>query len=94
MARANRAFVVTAVTRAAQTGVTQFLDLGAGLPAHPAVDEAVPEVSPGARVAYVGSDPMVVSHARALLASRPGVAAAAADLPGAAAVLAAPAARP
>jgi hypothetical protein len=70
MARASRAFVVTAVTRAAQAGVTQFLDLGAGLPAHPSADEAVREVSPGARVAYVDDDPVVVSHARALLAMR------------------------
>jgi hypothetical protein len=90
MARANRAFIVTAVTRAAQAGVTQFLDLGAGLPTYPSIDEAVQEVNPGARVAYVDNDPVVVSHARALLASRPGVAAAAADLADAAAVLADP----
>jgi O-methyltransferase involved in polyketide biosynthesis len=90
MARANRAFVVTAVARAAQAGVTQFLDLGAGLPTHPSTDEAAREVNPSARVVYVDSDPIVVSHARALLASRPGVAAAAADLADVAAVLADP----
>jgi O-methyltransferase involved in polyketide biosynthesis len=90
MARANRAFVIAAVTRAARAGVTQFLDLGAGLPTHPSTDEAVQEVNPAARVAYVDNDPVVVSHARALLASRPGVAAAAADLADPAAVLADP----
>jgi O-methyltransferase involved in polyketide biosynthesis len=90
MVRANRAFVVAAVTRAAQAGVTQFLDLGAGLPTHPSTDEAAREINPGARIAYVDNDPIVVSHARALLASRPGVAAAAADLTDAAAVLADP----
>jgi O-methyltransferase involved in polyketide biosynthesis len=90
MARANRAFVVAAVTRAAQAGVTQFLDLGAGLPTRPSVDEAVREVNPSARVAYVDNDPVVISHAHALLASRPGIAAAAADLADPAAVLAYP----
>ena len=90
MARANRAFVVTAVTRAAQAGVTQFLDLGAGLPTHPSTDEAAREVNPSARVAYVDNDPIVVCHARALLASRPGVAAATANLADAATVLADP----
>ncbi len=93
MARANRAFVVAAVTRAAQAGVTQFLDLGAGLPTHPSTDEAARDVNPSARVVYVDNDPMVVSHARALLDSRPGVAAAAADVADSAAVLADPAVR-
>jgi O-methyltransferase involved in polyketide biosynthesis len=90
MARANRAFAVAAVTRAAEAGVAQFLDLGAGLPTHPSVDEAARAVSAEARVAYVDIDPVAVSHARALLASRPGVAAAAADLTDPAAVLADP----
>jgi O-methyltransferase involved in polyketide biosynthesis len=90
MARANRAFALAAVTKAAQAGVAQFLDLGAGLPTHPSVDEAVREVNPEARVAYVDIDVVAVTHARALLASRPGVAAAAADLTDATAVLADP----
>jgi len=93
MARANRAFVVAAVTRAAEAGVTQFLDLGAGLPTHPSTDEVAREVNPSARVAYVDNDAMVVTHAHALLASRPGVAAAAADVADSAAVLADPAVR-
>jgi O-methyltransferase involved in polyketide biosynthesis len=90
MVRANRAFVVAAVTKAARAGVTQFLDLGAGLPTHPSADEAVQEVNPGARVAYVDNDPVVVTHASALLASRPGVVAVTADLTDAAAVMADP----
>jgi O-methyltransferase involved in polyketide biosynthesis len=90
MAHANRAFVVAAVTRAAQAGVTQFLDLGAGLPTHPSTDEAAREVNPGARVAYVDNDPIVVSHAQALLASRSSVATVTADLADATAVLADP----
>ncbi len=90
MARANRAFAVGAAARAARAGVTQFLDLGAGLPAQPSVDEAARAVNPQARVAYVDNDPIAVTHARALLACRPGVSAAAADLADAAAVLAHP----
>ena len=89
MARDNRAFVAEAVTWAAGQGIGQFLDLGAGLPATPAVHEAARAVLPAARVAYVDTDPMVLSHARALLAA-PGVAVVAADLRDPAAVLADP----
>ncbi len=87
MVKENRAFIAEAVTWAATEGVGQFIDLGAGLPAPPAVHETAQAVLPGARVAYVDLDPMVLSHARALLAD-PGVAAVAADLRDPAAVLA------
>jgi S-adenosyl methyltransferase len=87
MARSNRAFAVAAAVRAARAGVTQFLDLGAGLPTQPSVDEAVRAVNPDGRVAYVDNDPVAVTHARALLACWPGVSAAPADLADAAAVL-------
>jgi S-adenosyl methyltransferase len=81
MARDNRAFVVAAVARAAGIGgIAQFADLGAGLPAHPAVHEAARSVIPSARVAYVDNDPVVVLHARALLAKGEGLAAVSADL--------------
>src|SRR5215471_21677916 len=40
MVRDNRAFAVQAVARAAESGIAQFLDLGAGLPTRPSVDEA------------------------------------------------------
>jgi len=93
MVRDNRAFAVQAVTRAAEGGIDQFLDLGAGLPTRPSLDEAARAVNPAARVAYVDYDPVVVSHATALLASRPGITAAAADLTDPAAVLAHPAVR-
>ena len=52
---------------AREGGIAQFLDLGAGLPTHPAVHEAVREVNPVARVAYVDFDPVAVVHSRALL---------------------------
>jgi len=83
----NRAFIIRAVTMAADLGISQFIDLGAGLPASPAVHQAARKVMPEARVAYVDTDPVVLSHARALLATSDGVTAAGADLRDPAAVL-------
>jgi hypothetical protein len=89
MVQENRAFIAEAVTWAANEGIGQFLDLGAGLPATPAVHQTAQTILPDARVAYVDADPMVLAHARALLAG-PGLAAVEADLRDPAAVLAAP----
>jgi SAM-dependent methyltransferase len=89
MVKENRMFIAEAVTWAAGQGIGQFVDLGAGLPVFPAVHETARAVLPAARVAYVDLDPMVLAHARALLAG-PGVAAVAADLRDPAAVLADP----
>jgi O-methyltransferase involved in polyketide biosynthesis len=80
LVRENRSFVTRAVTWAAGQGISQFIDLGAGLPASPSVHRAVREVIPTARVAYVDIDAVVLSHARALLATRDGMIAVAADL--------------
>ena len=91
--RTNRAFLCAAASRAAAAGVGQFLDLGAGLPAHPAVYEAAREVLPDARVCCVDNDPAAVTHAAALLAGRAGLAAVAADLTDPDAVLAHPGVR-
>ena len=88
LVRENRAFVTRAVAWAAGQGISQFIDLGAGLPASPAVHQAARAVLPGARVAYVDTDPVVLAHARALLATGDGVTAVAADLRDPAAVLA------
>lgn len=68
MYRDNRKFVTRAVTWAAGQGIGRFLDLGAGLPTHPAVHETARQVMPDAQVAYVDNDPLVVVHAGALLA--------------------------
>lgn len=87
MARDNREFVARAVTWAAGRGIAQFLDLGAGLPVHPAVHESARAVIPDARVAYVDHDEVVCSHVRAVLATAEGVQAALADLADPAAVL-------
>lgn len=71
-ARENRAFLGRAVRYlAAEAGVTQFLDIGSGLPSKGNVHEIAQDVNPAARVVYVDSDPIVLAHARALLTSRP-----------------------
>ncbi|CAM3541051.1 SAM-dependent methyltransferase [Kibdelosporangium persicum] len=65
--RANRAFLQRAVRFAAESGVGQFLDLGAGLPTSPSTHEVARQVIPDARVAYVDTDPILLDHARKLL---------------------------
>jgi O-methyltransferase involved in polyketide biosynthesis len=79
MVRENRAFLARAVTWATEQGTGQFIDLGSGMPARPPLHEAAQAVSPGAAFAYVDNDPVVISHARALLAG-PAVRAVQADL--------------
>jgi hypothetical protein len=72
-ARANRAFLVRVVRYlAGPRGVRQFVDIGCGLPAPDSTHEVAQAVLPQARVVYVDNDPLVGSHARALLASGPG----------------------
>ena len=88
LVRDNRRFLCAAAARAARAGVAQFLDLGAGLPAHPAVHEAAREVNPDARVCYVDNDPAAALHATVLLANGAGLTAVNADLGDAEAVLA------
>lgn len=70
---ANRGFLLRAVRFLAQQGISQYLDLGSGLPTSPSVHEVAREIIPGARVVYVDHDPIVVAHNDALLATRDGV---------------------
>ena len=80
-ARANRRFVGRAVRfLVGQAGIRQFIDIGAGLLAAGSVGQVARELNPGVRVAYVDNDPVVVSHARALLCTAPGICAADGDL--------------
>jgi S-adenosyl methyltransferase len=66
--RANRAFLRRAVRFMAESGIRQFLDIGTGLPSANNTHEVAQSVSPDCRVLYVDNDPMVLAHARALLA--------------------------
>ncbi|GAA2476155.1 SAM-dependent methyltransferase [Winogradskya humida] len=71
-ARANRAMLQRAVGfLAAECGVKQFLDVGTGLPTADNTHEVAQRIHPEARVVYVDNDPLVMTHARALLTSTP-----------------------
>src|ERR1700722_1546230 len=72
-ARANRQFLGRVVRYlAGQQGVSQFLDIGTGLPAPDNTHEVAQALDPGARIVYADNDPLVLTHARALLGSTPG----------------------
>ena len=73
IARANRQFVIRAVEHVAAAGITQFIDIGTGIPTRPSIDEAVRKLCQSACVAYVDSDRVVLVHVRALLADNRGV---------------------
>jgi hypothetical protein len=68
MAIANRAFLGRAVRFLADQGITQFLDIGTGIPSPGSTSEILRGHAPQARVVYVDNDPIVVAHTRALLA--------------------------
>jgi predicted O-methyltransferase YrrM len=55
----------------AAAGVTQFLDIGTSLPLVGSTHEVAQAIVPESRIAYVDNDPMVLSHARALMKSAP-----------------------
>ncbi|MFF3491642.1 SAM-dependent methyltransferase [Streptomyces sp. NPDC002795] len=70
VARADRAFLGRAVTfLAGEAGIRQFLDIGTGLPTVENTHEVAQRIAPDARVVYVDNDPIVLTHARALLTS-------------------------
>jgi len=56
---------------ARDAGISQFLDIGTGIPTSPNVHEIAQDADPQARVVYVDNDPIVLAHARALLTSGP-----------------------
>ena len=71
-ARANRQFLGRAVRfLAGEARIRQFLDVGTGLPTADNTHEVAQAVAPDARVVYVDNDPLVLTHARALLTSSP-----------------------
>jgi hypothetical protein len=92
--RVNRDFMLRVVGAAAAAGLTQFLDLGAGIPAEgPNVLEVARRADPLARVVHVDLDPVAVVHGHRLLADDPRADFLYADLTDADAVLEAPAVR-
>jgi hypothetical protein len=72
LARANRAFLGRLIRYlAGEAGIRQFLDIGTGIPTASNTHQVAQEVAPESRVVYVDYDPVVLSHARALLTSTP-----------------------
>ncbi|GIH25970.1 hypothetical protein Aph01nite_42800 [Acrocarpospora phusangensis] len=66
---ANRRFLGRAIRfLAGERDVRQFIDIGAGLPCRENVHETAQRARPDARVVYADNDPVVLAHARALLA--------------------------
>jgi S-adenosyl methyltransferase len=71
-ARANRAFLVrTTSYLVSQAGIRQFLDIGTGMPTNNNIHEVAQSIAPESRIVYVDHDPIVLTHARALLSSVP-----------------------
>jgi hypothetical protein len=66
--RVNREFLARTVRfLAAEAGIRQFIDIGAGLPTMGNSHPVAREVAPDARVAYVDIDPVVICHPQGLL---------------------------
>ncbi|MDX8037213.1 SAM-dependent methyltransferase [Lentzea sp. BCCO 10_0856] len=65
--RANRSFLRRAVRYLVGQGITQFLDLGSGIPTVGNVHEIAWKANPDCRIVYVDVDPVAVSHSRTIL---------------------------
>jgi S-adenosyl methyltransferase len=72
IARAARLFLIDAVHQlAAEHGVRQFLDIGTGLPTADNTHDVAQRAAPESKIVYVDYDPVVLTHAQALLTSSP-----------------------
>ncbi|WP_280309856.1 SAM-dependent methyltransferase [Nocardia abscessus] len=69
MAVQSRQFLIRSVRYLAEQGVRQFIDIGCGLPVIDNTHEVAQAVAAEAKVIYVDHDPLVLTHARALLTS-------------------------
>lgn len=78
--QANRAVMRRAVRYAMERGISQFLDIGSGIPTFGNVHEVAQGIDPAARVVYVDNDPVAVAHSRAVLDGNANATAVAADL--------------
>ena len=62
---------VGSIVVSGRCGIRQFLDIGTGLPTADNTHEVAQRVAPESRVVYVDNDPIVLTHAEALLTSTP-----------------------
>jgi S-adenosyl methyltransferase len=80
LARVNRAFLRRATEFCARQGITQFLDIGCGLPTTGAVHETAQAINPDAKVVYVDNEPVAVAHSELILENNPNATVLQADL--------------
>ncbi|WP_416971629.1 SAM-dependent methyltransferase [Streptomyces sp. 4F14] len=71
MVREARAFRIRAVTHLIELGISQFLDIGPGLPTPDSTHAVAQSIAPHARIVYADHDPHVTTHLRALCPSTP-----------------------
>lgn len=71
-AQVNRAFMRRSTEYLArEKGIRQFLDIGTGIPTEPNLHQIAQEVAPESHVVYTDNDPLVLTHARALMSGTP-----------------------
>ena len=68
--REQREYLRRAVRFLAEAGIRQFIDIGTGLPTQENTHEVAQKTAPDARVAYIDNDPIVLAHARVLMADQ------------------------
>jgi O-methyltransferase involved in polyketide biosynthesis len=72
IARAVRLFLIDAVHQLVTAhGIRQFLDIGTGLPTADNTHDVAQRSAPESRIVYADYDPVVLTHAQALLTSSP-----------------------
>lgn len=67
IARANRLFLQRAVRHLSGLGITQFVDIGSGVPTMGSTHQVADEINKDSRVVYVDYEPVAVAHSRILL---------------------------
>jgi hypothetical protein len=68
--REQREYLRRAVRFLAEAGIRQFIDIGTGLPTQENTHEVAQKIAPEARIAYIDNDPIVLAHARVLMADQ------------------------
>jgi len=67
LAKIGREFLGRGVQYMAKQGISQFLDLGSGVPTVGNVHEIADEINPASRCVYVDNEPVAVAHSRIVL---------------------------
>jgi hypothetical protein len=68
--REQREYLRRAVRFLTEAGIRQFIDIGTGLPTQENTHEVAQKIAPDSRIAYIDNDPIVLAHARVLMADQ------------------------